>query len=159
MGRKKKPTTLHLLEGTFRPDRHNVNEPIIQKPDLVKLRVPAYLSPQAKRIYKHLREVLLKIRVVSEADRTALEIMAEAYAEFRLAEKQLRDDGITYNHTDEYGNTTIKPHPAVRIKQMAYTRWKSLASEFGLTPAARTKVSAEIKRKEPETLGKKAKSW
>lgn len=133
-----KPTWLKKISGTFRADRSAVNEP---DPDLGEPPRPPGLSPMARRAWKQCARQLAAMRVLTVADGAALELLAEAYAEWHAASRTIRREGATYRAITKSGSV-ILPHPAVRQGADAWRRVQRMLSEFGLTPAARSRVSA-----------------
>jgi len=77
------------------------------------------------------------------ADELALEQCVEAYADWRQAMEIIAAEGTHYETTSQSGGTMIRAHPAVAMRSDAARRFQSLMSEFGLTPASRSKVSAQ----------------
>lgn len=140
-GRKPKPTNMHLLHGTARPHRMNKDEPglPIEKP-----RCPSYLPEKARTAFKELRDILYDMRVLTKADRWALEMLADAWNDFREAQRIIDNEGSFYTTYTNEGNEIIRPHPAVAIRNDAWKRVKSMLAEFGLTPSSRRTVSAKV---------------
>ena len=84
--------------------------------------------------------------VLTEADAFALERLCDCYADILACRELIERDGRTYTSLDQNSNTLIKNNPAVNQLRAADAQFKSYLVEFGLTPAARTKVNA----KEPD---------
>lgn len=147
---------MKVVEGTYREDRANPKEP---KPKTENVKVPGWLSPKAKTIFKSLREKLLDSKVLTNLDANALELLADAYHEYREARDQVEKEGRTYEGTTENGDRLIRTHPAVYIADAAWKRAQKMMSEFGLTPASRSKVSAEIDREVDEYENRRAKNF
>ena len=80
--------------------------------------------------------------VLTLADRKALELLVSAYAEWRDCRDTVRLEGAFFDSHTAAGSPTIKAHPAVAAAADAWRRVRSMLVEFGLTPAARSKVSA-----------------
>jgi P27 family predicted phage terminase small subunit len=66
----------------------------------------------------------------------AFSCYCQAVADFHAATVQLAKEKPTYIGP----NGAICTHPAVRLSKDAASRIKQFASEFGLTPAARSRV-------------------
>ena len=131
------------LAGTLRKDRTNFEEPSlpILEPEDMEL---DHLSPTARELWPQFADVLRKMGVLTEADGAALTELVETYAEIVDARRVIRAEGAYYDAQGQNGSFLKKSHPAlVRISD-AGRRWLSLATQFGLTPAARSKVSAAI---------------
>lgn len=139
-GPKALPTQMKVLKGTAQPCRTNKKEPILP---VERSLVPKWLSDQAKEAYLDLSEILADMQVLTKADRTALEMLCDAYAEYRQARAFVEQYGMTYGVTTKEGDTLHKVYPQVGIASDAYKRVRSMMTEFGLTPASRGKVSAQ----------------
>lgn len=152
-GRKPKPARLHYLEGTARPHRINDNQPLpkIEKPDC-----PSYLPAKARTAFKELRDILAdEMRVLTKADRWALIMLADAWNDYREAQRILEKEGNYYKTLTNEGNELLRRHPMVAIRNDAWERTKSMLSEFGCTPSSRRNVSAQsisdvIKEQKPK---------
>jgi P27 family predicted phage terminase small subunit len=140
-----KPSHIKLLEGN--PGRRplNAKEP---KPKRGIPRCPAHLSARAKGFWKRIGPQLDKMGVLTVADESALELMCDAYAEFWEARTVIIAGGATYTTTTESGDTMYRARPEVSMAADAWRRVSAMLSQFGLTPAARTKV----KSSETETV-------
>lgn len=139
-----KPTTLKLVGGNAGKRAINHNEP---KPKAERPKVPAYLSPKAKTAFKNVSTLLEDMGVLTIADGMALEMMCSAYAEWRDLRKIIDKEGVTYWTTGSSGDEVIKARPEVAMASDAWKRVKSMAAEFGLTAASRTKISVAEKEK------------
>ena len=67
-------------------------------------------------------------------------MLAEAMQDWQDAAEAVAEHGAWYECTKESGATMHRQHPAVAARADAARRVQSLLSEFGLTPAARSKV-------------------
>ena len=139
-GPKPEPSNMKVLKGTERPCRVNKNEP--QLP-IERSIVPKWLSEQAKEAYLQLSDVLVGMQVLTKADRLALEMLCDAYATYRKATEFVQQNGLTYEMVTKSGDIMHRAYPQVAIASDAYKLVRSLMTEFGLTPASRSKVSAQ----------------
>ena len=142
-GRKSKPTVLKLLAGN--PGRRPLNqdEP---KPKVRLPRVPEHLSEAARKEWRRLGGMLVGMGVMTEADGDALALLCTSWARWLEAEEQLRRYGIVIKSPSGY--PIQSPYLSIARQSMAEVR--SLLSEFGLTPASRSRVSvAEQKESDP----------
>ncbi|EOC0702687.1 phage terminase small subunit P27 family, partial [Salmonella enterica subsp. enterica serovar Kokomlemle] len=89
--------------------------------------------------------------VMTIADGLALERLCDIYADILQLRDTIAIEGRTYTVQTESG-FLIKPHPAVAMLADADRRFKSYLVEFGLTPAARSKVNANDGNKEEDPL-------
>lgn len=133
-GRKPKPTALKALEGN--PGRRplNENEP---KPEKKAPKCPAWLEPEAKKEWKRMTKTLEAIGVLTQVDATAFAGYCQAYARWKEAEEFLSKHGTIFKTPSGY----IQQVPQVSIAQTYLKIMKDFCSEFGLTPAARSRIS------------------
>ena len=136
-GRRPKPTVLKLVTGNPGKRAVNKKEP---KPKRVLPSCPKHLADEAKVAWGRLCVLLDRMGVLTEADSLALERLCEAYSDILECRGLVVRDGRTYTTTTMTGDTLIKANPAVAMLGDADRRFKSYLVEFGLTPAARTKV-------------------
>ena len=134
--RPAKPTALKMIQGTYRKDRAK-NEPQFSA---VRKSIPATISPGAKVYWKELAGLLEGARVLTDGDRRVLELACEALAQHRAATVALTSFGLTYTTESENG-PMIRARPEVAIADAAGRRAFRILADFGLTPAARTKVA------------------
>ena len=132
-GRKPTPTSLKLLYGNPGKRPLNANEP---QPAPRLPSAPSHLSPEAKKEWRRAGRMLLSLRVLTEADRTALALYCQAYGRWVEAEEALKRYGFMVKAPG--GFPMQSPYLAVANKCMEQMR--SLLSEFGMTPSSRTKV-------------------
>ena len=124
-GRKRKPTALKLLQGTFQPCRANPDEP---QPEIGAPDMPKYLKGEARAEWDRVVEYLSRTRVIAKGEGAMLAVYCVLYAKFIEA-------------TRRGGEVT-----GSMIAQL-----RALASEFGLTPASRGHVhSTKPQEKENE---------
>ena len=144
-----KPTALKLVEGNKGKRALNKTEP---KPKRVIPSCPAHLSDVGKVAWGRLSVLLDRMGVLTEADSAALERLCDCYSDILECRDLIARDGRTYTN-DSQGGTLIKGNPAVAMLSDADKRFKSYLIEFGLTPAARSKVHAapddETNKKDP----------
>ncbi|EKM0480177.1 phage terminase small subunit [Citrobacter freundii ATCC 8090 = MTCC 1658 = NBRC 12681] len=96
-------------------------------------------------------EELDAIGVISQLDARALELLVEAYTEYRHHCETLDREGYTYAvYSDDDADEgkereirMIKPHPAAMMKADAWKRLRAMLAEFGMTPSSRSKVSKD----------------
>lgn len=136
-GRKPTPSHLRILKGNPGKRAANRREP---KPTKGVPRMPAHLTPKAKSAWKSIGPELARMGVLTLADGPALELLCDAYAEYRAARDVVRADGATYESVSVHGAMT-RVRPEVAIAADAWRRVASMLREFGLTPSSRTKVA------------------
>lgn len=132
-GPKPQPTNLRLLKGNPSHRPINQDEP---KPRPVAPRCPSWLSPAAKRHWRELAPELEAIGVLTTIDVGAFAGACESWAQYREASEFLRKHGAVYRTTAGY----LVQVPQVAIARAALSAYMRGCAEFGLTPAARTRV-------------------
>jgi P27 family predicted phage terminase small subunit len=138
-GRRPTPTVLKLVKGNPGKRATNKKEP---KPRRVIPSCPDHLSDSGKVAWGRLTVLLDRMGVLTEADSFALERLCDCYTDILECRDLIERDGRTYT-TQSEGGTLIKTNPAVNQLRAADAQFKSYLIEFGLTPAARSKVNAE----------------
>lgn len=135
LGRKPKPTGLHVLDGTFRADRHGplpgARAPAGTAPD-----PPRHLRGTALRVWRKTVQDLDQLGILDRADQGILAAYCEARAELSWADYKIRTEGRIV----ETSTGNIRAHPAVGIKNQAALRVGKFAAELGLTPSARARL-------------------
>lgn len=135
MGRKPKPTHLKIIAGEKRPSRINKDEPVANQGLAV---APVWLSSRAAEIFDQISATLHGMGIASPDDTHALALCASRLEEVEILTVMVEDAGRTY--TSEGGLVKARPEVAMRNEAMRHAQ--SLLAEFGLTPSARSKVSA-----------------
>lgn len=107
-----------------------------------ELRMPAWLSPDAKRAWSDVVALLEPSRELLPGDVFALSCLCQAWAELRIATELLDRDGRIVmrpiqTSRGEHLADRHEQHPAVAVQQQAMLRIKTFAVEFKLTPASR----------------------
>lgn len=151
MARPRKPTNLKIIQGTYRPDRANPNEP---KPEICSPEAPEFLSEKALQEWQRIAPILEGLGLLSQVDKMALAAYCSAVARLWLAEEQLKTEGLTV--TNERGRR-IK-NPLVDVANAAAKQISLFASQFGMSPSTRSGVSVKAPEKE-NPLAKFKKKW
>ncbi|MGK2857915.1 MAG: phage terminase small subunit P27 family, partial [Thermoanaerobaculia bacterium] len=94
----------------------------------------------ALKLWKEIIPKLVDMRVLTEADLLALEILCNSYHEYRQADEVIQEEGLTYETATVSGATKITKRPEVEIRADAHRRLLRMIQEFGITPSARTGV-------------------
>lgn len=140
-GRKPKPTHLKLVTGNPGKRALPQNEP---KPTRERPNKPADMNGTASKIWDIVAEECFAMGVLTTADGPALRMLCEAWARFFEARRQINQFGSMTYETEGVAGMQIKLHPAVGIQERAERTIRSWFSEFGLTPAARSRVEKAL---------------
>jgi P27 family predicted phage terminase small subunit len=130
-GPKKTPAPIKKARGTFRPDRDSG----AQLPEAVVVPdCPAFLSDEAQSLWHRLGPNLVKAKLLTDADVMAFALLCQAWADWIYALEKVEHYGIT-SITD---SGSIYQHPAVGVRNKAWTAVMKGCQEFGLTPSSRS---------------------
>lgn len=136
-GAKPLPTNVKVLRGTLRKHRANAQEPKA-RPGIPGC--PTELSPIAKREWKRVAKQLSAMGLLTTIDRAALALYCDAYGRWLEAITALRQYGVVIKSPNGYPIQS----PYVAIANKCGEQVRLLLAEFGMSPAARTRVHAEV---------------
>lgn len=134
-GRKPKPTAVKKLEGNPGKRKLNTKEPV---PATGMPTCPNWLLQEAKNEWKRLAELMNQMGVLTEVDRAAFAAYCQSYARWKEAQEHIDSDGSIFETDKGYQQQT----PWVGIANTNQKLMMQAASEFGLTPSARSKIVA-----------------
>ena len=131
-----KPTAIRRAQGNpgKRPFEDTEPRPLVVEPGC-----PAHLDAEARLEWRRLVPILLRMRVLTEADGFALANLCQAYSTMVKAQQQLSKTGLLMKTPSGY----VQQSPLLGIVNSCMETITRLSREFGLTPAARTRVRAE----------------
>jgi P27 family predicted phage terminase small subunit len=163
-GRKRIPTKIKIIRGTFRKDRVPEHEP---EPEPVRdmPKPPPDLPSAGKKLWKKLAAELVDKKVLTVVDLPALEVCCLNYGLFkelhRAIHKKIEDPvtGKLRKRTlAEYmqGKSSQTMPEYVQMAR-AFTTFKSYLTEFGLTPSSRARL--DIPEAEPEEVDPIERMW
>ena len=139
VGRKAEPIHLRLMKGDGK-GRDSGGRKIKEGPRFRRLPPdkPDWLSDIASGHWDLLVSELQRLEVLKPIDAISLAMCCEVYATWRQALEIVRENGLL--STNSQGRVK---HPALAIAEAASREYRSWAAEFGLTPAAESKLGAE----------------
>lgn len=143
-GPRPMPTHLKLLRGN--PGQRRIKpEPEPLQPDR-PLAPPAYLNEVAKEEWQRVIGELFRLRLVTLCDQAPLAAYCYAFARWRIAsdkiEQMAANDPEMAGLTGKAGTGGTVANPLLLIADRACRDMVRYAAEFGLTPAARSRISA-----------------
>lgn len=148
-GRKPKPTHLKRIEGNRGKRPLPQNEP---QPEAARPNKPRDLSGEGSRLWDAACDALEDMGVLTKADGPALRMMCETWARYFEARRIVNAYGsLTYENESD-GGILIKKNPAVGIMENAERSLRSWFSEFGMTPAARSRVEKALEDGEEDSI-------
>lgn len=144
-GRRPLPTAVKKLRGNPGKRKLNDAEPIAA-PGIPKM--PEFLSKIAQQEWKEIVPELERLGVLAKVDGKALAGYCVSYARWMEAQKQIDKHGIlieesVFDKDGEEVDVRVKRNPAISIAHAELKNMKSFLIEFGMTPAARSRIRME----------------
>lgn len=137
-GRTPKPSALRLVEGNR--GKRGLNK---QEPDpeyLNDLSAPDWLPDDAKKVWDEVVPHLRAARMLSTVDVPMLAMGCCSISEYRQAAR-LADKRLLVKGQNDTGFPTI--NPALIVKSMAFKQAMAVFQQFGMSPAARTRIAIQ----------------
>lgn len=131
-GPKPKPTELKKVQGNPGHRPLNGQQPKPKTP----VKRPRGMGGLQKRFWNEYAEELERLQVLTGVDSAAFRLMADHYAIAIQAVKELQEQGLTV----ETKNEGTKKNPFAQIFKDNSLAFRAYASEFGMTPSARTRL-------------------
>jgi P27 family predicted phage terminase small subunit len=142
-GGKPKPTKLRILEGNRGKRPLPAGEP---EPDPSMPSPPDFLGEYALEVWNLLAPKLSEAGILTAVDGLTLAVYCQACQRLREAERAIKTGGTTVASPNGYEI----PSPHVSIAKQAMDTMRQYATELGLSPAARPKLSkGETKPDDP----------
>lgn len=144
-GRPPKPTALKVVEGNAGKRAINKQEP---DPDYLQdLSAPDWLTrvPGAVQVWDELAPKLRSAKLLTEIDVQALSQLAVSLAHFRLAATKTGENLVKHKLVENDEGETVEAgehiNPWLLVQSMSFKQSNALMAQFGMTPAARTRVA------------------
>jgi P27 family predicted phage terminase small subunit len=128
------PTALRVLNGNPANRPLPKGEPI---PPSGMPPCPSSLSSEAQRVWRSMAAKLHRTHLLTSIDGNAFECYCIALATLRKAQAVLDKKGFTVTTENGYE----QQRPEVAIARQALESVRRYSAEFGLTPAARARIS------------------
>jgi len=151
-GRRPKPTRMKVLTGNPGKRRLNEDEP---QPAPAIPDCPDELGPVARAEWNRLVAQLASLRILTHLDRAALAAYCGAYALWAESTAAIQQYGAMVKSPTGYPIQS----PYVSIANRQAEIMMRIASEFGFTPASRSRISIPSEREpslfdQPDRLAK-----
>jgi P27 family predicted phage terminase small subunit len=155
-GPPRKPNEIKVLEGN--PGKRRI--PVSPKPERVLgLKCPSFIGKHGRQEWNRITPELAKLGMLTRIDQVALEMYCRTYQKWRDAEEFLIEKGTYFvlrepsqmiDGKEVEGNIRyMQQMPQVSIAQQCAEYCRKMIQEFGLSPAARSRL--EIKPREVAT--------
>src|ERR1044071_2950431 len=133
-GRRPKPTRLKVLTGNPGKRQLNADEPM---PEIAIPECPMELGPVARKEWDRMAPQLAALRILTHLDRAALAAYCGAYAMWAEATEAIQKFGTMVKSPTGYPVQS----PYVSIANRQAEIMMRIASEFGFTPASRSRIA------------------
>ena len=142
-----KPTAIKVSEGN--PGKRRLN--LADEPEFEATipKIPSHIDKEAKKEWRRIAPMLLRNRVLTEADYMALANLCQAWATLIRLQGLLNDAPSLLVKTPS-GYVLQTPLFSMIGKQMALVN--RLCQEFGLTPSSRSRVKTAQDKSDGEDL-------
>ena len=138
-GRKKLPDNIKALRGTDQPCRMS-DKPAVQTAMVVKL-PKVGLKGTAKKIFAIVATELMHNNLLDVYGVDMIVAYAREMALYHDMMTEVEREGVTIEVVTKNGVVT-QINPKRKVAEGALASAKSLATEFGMTPSSRSRVSA-----------------
>ena len=125
----RKPRELKLVEGTERPDRQVPRQPR-SKPNAKAPRVPSWLDRYGQAKWRELIPELVSRQLLTGPALSLLELLCEAWADFRRSQAVVRKSGGSYAAATEAKAVMHRRRPEVEQARHARKEYAGLLSQF-----------------------------
>ena len=135
-GRNPKPTSLKVIEGNRGKRALNNQEP---DPEYLNdLTPPDYLTESAKVVRNQIAQDLRNARVLTKVDVPMLHMACEAIATYRkaVAKCDQREKNGDIGESSSIGYWEM-------VKSMSFKQAMAALQQFGMSPAARTRIAIQ----------------
>jgi P27 family predicted phage terminase small subunit len=130
-----KPTALKRIDGNPGKRAMNRAEPqfMAKAPSC-----PKHLTGEARKEWRRISRDLLAANLLQVVDRAALAAYCQAWARWVDAELKMQEAGFSMVATTDKGYEYVSPW--LTVANQALKQMRSFLTEFGLTPASRTRI-------------------
>ena len=143
-GRKKIPSKLKMIKGTYRNGRENPDEPF---PDENIPEPPAMISGDALKEWNRITPELHANGLISNLDMALVVMYCKAWERYKKYEKIVEEKGELIKTV----NGSIQMSPAMWVLNKAWEQVYKSSTEIGLSTQSRARIPAQKagKKKDP----------
>ncbi len=145
-GTKPIPTETLKKKGTYRADRHESRAEVEKA---LSTTPSEYLSEREKQIWAKWYPILQQNQMLKETDEVAFGLLCKKFVRCEMFAKNYTSptDYVT-DHTSDVGATVKRKDPGYDIMASEERDLMKILTEFGMTPASRSKVKVAMKEDE-----------
>jgi P27 family predicted phage terminase small subunit len=111
---------------------------------------PDHLDTDAKREWKRLVKLLLRLRILTDADGMVLANLCQAWSTLVKAQVKMNETGLLLKTPSGY----VQQSPLLGIVNSCTDTVMKLSREFGLTPSSRGRLQVEPEPKPESKMGR-----
>ena len=140
-GRRAKPVAKKQLAGNPGKRALNTDEPdfgLVQTVDC-----PLWMGDFGRELWETIAPLLCSERVIEATDVQNLEVYCNAYDQFRMAQEEVRENGVTV-----MGANSLVKNPAVTAVKEASAMMATYGGMLGLDPSSRQRLVGGGKKKD-----------
>ena len=135
-GRKPLPENLHVLHGNPGKRKREAKATSV-KPKRVPT-PPRSFDKEEKKAWRKVGRILLEMNLLENADIIALELLTKTWVRWEHANDQISQYGLVVKTP----NGMPVQSPYLQISNKCLEQMNKLLVEFGMTPSARSRISA-----------------
>jgi P27 family predicted phage terminase small subunit len=109
---------------------------------------PGHLGTHGKEWWNWAVRQLEKLGILDAADAKHIELCAETYEDYRMAQEDIDEHGRILSQSTD-GGAILRRNPAFTTMEKARVTLRSFYSDLGLTPSARAKFGVADKGDDP----------
>lgn len=153
---KRLPNEIKAAQGTLQACR--VKKDLIKPTIELNTQSPEELNEWGANLYNQLTTEYNKIGLISVLDVGSLFLLCNEFGTYCEADDLVKAKGLEVQTEiidkdgDPTGRYKIETNPMLKVRNDALKNYKSLCTEFGLTPVSRSTISAPQK-KETDEIG------
>lgn len=117
-----------------------------------RVKPPRWLDKAASAEFRRLSKELLGLKIVCNSDVGGLAIACDAYSKYIMATQAINAVSINAEITSTSGSSRIRKSPLGAVEKYA-TIYRQYCAEYGLTPAARIKLTSQYRAQDDEQEG------
>ena len=141
-GRKVVPIGLNKMHFTKEQKEARLNAEKRLRGGHEHVKPPRWLDDTARKEFRRLAKELILLDIITNIDVGGLAIACDVYSKYIIASAAITKTTIDAEITKSSNDAMVRRHPLGAVEKYA-TIYRQYCIEYGLTPAARIKLSAQ----------------